>query len=409
MPNAKLQLQKKTIPIPTANLPAQEIPIPTANLPVQEIPIPTANLPVQEIPIPTANLPLPKIPIPTAHLTQARTHTAAFASILPVCLISTPILYWLSYGAVICVASLVGPFDEFRDRRLLAIIDGVLVCSTDGAFESMAYWRHDPRLWAHLTDLVMGAYLLSSMVSLYAPSWMDCLRMVENCTRVGTFDGLSKGCLVGLLDGVLVGIMDAPWDSACDGFIDVSFDGVTFFASPLQSSSTSLRAAAAAANGAREPNRTAATRYPMYQKQEEKYTQYTSISTTMTTGSPTRYKSYDDLLDRLDEITKRTEAQRKKLQDNFNETLREMYEDNIKQLQSINDPDAQYQKQDENDIQCKLDTTIISTTTGTSPTRYDLQGIYNSNKQYREAQTTRVINLQSSAHHANDRQEDNIV
>eukprot|EP00978_Attheya_sp_CCMP212_P030067 scaffold109336_cov36-Attheya_sp.AAC.1 len=89
-----------------------------------------------------------------------------------------------------------------------------------------------------------------------------------------------------------------------------------------------------------------------YQKQEEKYTQYTSISTTMTTGSPTRYKSYDDLLDRLDEITKRTEAQRKKLQDNFNETtLREIYEDNIKQLQSINNPDAQYQKQDENDIQ----------------------------------------------------------
>eukprot|EP00978_Attheya_sp_CCMP212_P035567 scaffold155482_cov58-Attheya_sp.AAC.1 len=64
------------------------------------------------------------------------------------------------------------------------------------------------------------------MVSLYAPSWMDRLRMVENCTRVGTFDGLSKGSLVGLLDGVLVGIMDAPWDSACDGFIDdVSFDG----------------------------------------------------------------------------------------------------------------------------------------------------------------------------------------
>eukprot|EP00978_Attheya_sp_CCMP212_P019881 scaffold56381_cov62-Attheya_sp.AAC.1 len=62
------------------------------------------------------------------------------------------------------------------------------------------------------------------MVSLYAPSWMDRLRMVENCTHVGTFDGLSKGHLVGLLDGVLVGIMDAPWDSACDGFIDVSFN-----------------------------------------------------------------------------------------------------------------------------------------------------------------------------------------
>eukprot|EP00978_Attheya_sp_CCMP212_P002276 scaffold4673_cov61-Attheya_sp.AAC.3 len=129
----------------------------------------------------------------------------------------------------------------------------------------------------------------------------------------------------------------------------------------------------------------------------------------MTTGSPTRYKSYDDLLDRLDEITKRTEAQSKKLQDNFNQTLREIYEDNIKQLQSINDPYAQYQKQDENDIQCKLNTTIISTTMGTSPTRYDLQGIYNINKQYREAQTTRVINLQSSAHHSNDRQEDNII
>eukprot|EP00978_Attheya_sp_CCMP212_P020898 scaffold60451_cov32-Attheya_sp.AAC.1 len=54
-----------------------------------------------------------------------------------------------------------------------------------------------------------------------------------------------------------------------------------------------------------------------------------------------------------------------------------MYQDNIKQLQSINDPDTQYQKQDENDIQCKLDTTNISTTTGTSPMHYDLQGIYN--------------------------------
>eukprot|EP00978_Attheya_sp_CCMP212_P015421 scaffold39828_cov44-Attheya_sp.AAC.2 len=114
------------------------------------------------------------------------------------------------------------------------------------------------------------------------------------------------------------------------------------------------------------------------QKQEEKYTQYTSISTNMTTGSPMRYNSYVDLLDdRLDEITKRTdEAQLKKLQDNFNEMLGEMYEDTIKQLQSINDLDAQYQKQDENDIQCKLDTTSISTTTGTSPTRYDLQGIH---------------------------------
>jgi hypothetical protein len=86
-----------------------------------------------------------------------------------------------------------------------------------------------------------------------------------------------------------------------------------------------------------------------YQKQEEEYTQYTSISTTMTTASPTRYNSYDDLIldRRLDEITKRTEAQLKKLQDNFNETLREMYQA-IKQLQSINDPDAQYQKQNEN-------------------------------------------------------------
>eukprot|EP00978_Attheya_sp_CCMP212_P001438 scaffold3002_cov64-Attheya_sp.AAC.11 len=72
----------------------------------------------------------------------------------------------------------------------------------------------------------MGDYLLSSMVSLYAPSWMDCLRMVENCTCVGTSDGLSKGHLVVLLDGVIVGIMDAPWDSACDGFIAVSFDGL---------------------------------------------------------------------------------------------------------------------------------------------------------------------------------------
>ena len=78
----------------------------------------------------------------------------------------------------------------------------------------------------------------------------------------------------------------------------------------------------------------------------------------MTTASPTRYNSYDDLiLDRLDEITKRTEAQLKKLQDNFNETLREMYQA-IKQLQSINDPDAQYQKQNENDIHCKLDTRL---------------------------------------------------
>jgi hypothetical protein len=53
--------------------------------------------------------------------------------------------------------------------------------------------------------------------------------MVENCTHVGTFDGLSKlseGRLVGLLNGVIVGIPDTPWEGACDGFISVSFGRV---------------------------------------------------------------------------------------------------------------------------------------------------------------------------------------
>eukprot|EP00978_Attheya_sp_CCMP212_P000114 scaffold208_cov63-Attheya_sp.AAC.5 len=54
--------------------------------------------------------------------------------------------------------------------------------------------------------------------------------------------------------------------------------------------------------------------------------------------------------------------------------------------QFINAPDDQYQKEDENDIQCTFfDTTIICTTTSTSPTRYDVQDIDNRNKQYRES------------------------
>ena len=66
---------------------------------------------------------------------------------------------------------------------------------------------------------------LLDSVPLYAP-WMDRLRMVENCTHVGTFDGLSERRLVGLLDGVVLGITDGPQEDACDGFIDVSFNGV---------------------------------------------------------------------------------------------------------------------------------------------------------------------------------------
>eukprot|EP00978_Attheya_sp_CCMP212_P014131 scaffold35917_cov45-Attheya_sp.AAC.1 len=62
--------------------------------------------------------------------------------------------------------------------------------------------------------------------------------------------------------------------------------------------------------------------------------------------------------------------------------------------QIINDPDNQYQKEDENDIQCTLDTTIISTTsTSTSPTRYHVQEIDNRNKQYRES----IHNIESHA------------
>jgi hypothetical protein len=56
-------------------------------------------------------------------------------------------------------------------------------------------------------DLATGDCLLSLMVALYA-SWMDRLRMVENCISVGTFDGLSERCLVELLDGGIVVITD---------------------------------------------------------------------------------------------------------------------------------------------------------------------------------------------------------
>eukprot|EP00978_Attheya_sp_CCMP212_P027267 scaffold91270_cov43-Attheya_sp.AAC.2 len=57
-----------------------------------------------------------------------------------------------------------------------------------------------------------------------------------------------------------------------------------------------------------------------------------------------------------------------------------LQESTITMPQFINDLDDQYQKEDENDIQCTLDTTSISTTMSTSPTRYDVQGIDNRNK-----------------------------
>eukprot|EP00978_Attheya_sp_CCMP212_P026397 scaffold86750_cov60-Attheya_sp.AAC.2 len=82
--------------------------------------------------------------------------------------------------------------------------------------------------------------------------------------------------------------------------------------------------------------------------------------------------------DRLDTLMKQS-------QDNFNRTYVMLQEiTTFTRLQSINDLDDQYQKQDENGIQCTLDNTRISTTMSASPMRYDLQGIYNCNKQYRE-------------------------
>eukprot|EP00978_Attheya_sp_CCMP212_P034971 scaffold149777_cov35-Attheya_sp.AAC.3 len=86
----------------------------------------------------------------------------------------------------------------------------------------------------------------------------------------------------------------------------------------------------------------------------------------MITTSPTRYD----------------EARLAKSDDN-NETYdATLQESTITMPQFINDPDNQYQKEDENDIQCTSDTTRISTTMSTSPTRYDVQDIDNHNKQY---------------------------
>eukprot|EP00978_Attheya_sp_CCMP212_P000752 scaffold1516_cov53-Attheya_sp.AAC.1 len=90
-----------------------------------------------------------------------------------------------------------------------------------------------------------------------------------------------------------------------------------------------------------------------------------NATTTMTASSPMRY---NDLQARL-----------AKSEDN-NKTYATLRESTITKQQSVNDPDDQYQKK--NGIQCKLDTTSISTTTSTSPTRYNVQDIDKHTKQY---------------------------
>eukprot|EP00978_Attheya_sp_CCMP212_P047401 scaffold421347_cov94-Attheya_sp.AAC.1 len=68
------------------------------------------------------------------------------------------------------------------------------------------------------------------------------------------------------------------------------------------------------------------------------------------------------------------------------EHLHTLLQDTMEQIRStIDAPDTQYQKDDENDIQYQSETTIISTTMITRPICYDLQGMYNRNKQYRES------------------------
>eukprot|EP00978_Attheya_sp_CCMP212_P022872 scaffold68955_cov54-Attheya_sp.AAC.1 len=74
-----------------------------------------------------------------------------------------------------------------------------------------------------------------------------------------------------------------------------------------------------------------------YQKQTEKDTKYPrkTTTTTTTTSSPTRY---NDLQARLAKS------------EDTNKTYATLQESTIKKPQSINDPDDQCQKQDENDI-----------------------------------------------------------
>eukprot|EP00978_Attheya_sp_CCMP212_P014476 scaffold36943_cov61-Attheya_sp.AAC.4 len=105
-------------------------------------------------------------------------------------------------------------------------------------------------------------------------------------------------------------------------------------------------------------------RTPTTHQKDIKYYPWNTTTTTITT-SPMRYNK----------------ARLAKSDDN-NETYDvTLQESTITMPQFItNDLDDQYQKEDENDIQCTLDTTSISTTTSSSPTRYDVQGIDNRNK-----------------------------
>eukprot|EP00978_Attheya_sp_CCMP212_P025424 scaffold81738_cov72-Attheya_sp.AAC.1 len=104
-----------------------------------------------------------------------------------------------------------------------------------------------------------------------------------------------------------------------------------------------------------------------YEKDNKNYIRYqletNNVISTATSTSPTRYN--------LHGIHKRNKQYRKST---------------MKEIQStIDDPDAQYQKKNENDIRYQSETNSISTSTSTSPTRYDIQGIYKRNKQYRES------------------------
>eukprot|EP00978_Attheya_sp_CCMP212_P026977 scaffold89841_cov50-Attheya_sp.AAC.3 len=116
------------------------------------------------------------------------------------------------------------------------------------------------------------------------------------------------------------------------------------------------------------------------QEKDIKYPPRNTTTTTKITTGPTRYD----------------EAQLAKSDDNnktYDATLRES---TITMPQFINDPDDQYQKEDENDIQYTLDTTSTSTTMSTRPTRYDVQGIDNRNKQYCES--LHIIESHATAH-----------
>eukprot|EP00978_Attheya_sp_CCMP212_P001714 scaffold3542_cov41-Attheya_sp.AAC.1 len=146
-------------------------------------PMPTANLPVQETPktpIPTAELQMSTTPMPTANLPP-------------------------SDGAVICVATIVGPFDGFSDGRLLAIIDGVIVCSImDGSFEER--WLRIAHVLVPLMGSARGAWLGYWMAFLWT-SWMHPgTVLVMDSLMFLSMESLRVDCLV--LDGAVILVLN---------------------------------------------------------------------------------------------------------------------------------------------------------------------------------------------------------